>query len=161
MSLSDKNEQNIACTRYASELLGKTGINGDYTKQSQVSETLIDRTFTLYRDVMNVESALERDDSIARISCKDYFERAIRQIHLEFLEQADSRYMALPGRHAEAGNTLRDAGIISIVPSVVGKSGEFLYAYDPDSGNWDMMTRGIFSQKYSHSAPLGSGSKVP
>ena len=91
------------------------------------------------REEIQVEQA-HQEDAPMQLTCSDYFDRAVRQIHMDFLDQAQTLSLERLGKYSTGTEALFDAGIISIIPEVPGNETHTVYDYNPETHSWDIIT---------------------
>lgn len=72
--------------------------------------------------------------------CSNYLNKAVREMNLAYLEQADKQFFLKEKRHALSSNELFNKWYIDYLPSDFQKQNdwsEIIYYYNNDTSNWD------------------------
>ena len=93
-----------------------------------------------------VHSLGEGDVSITKnpINFDDYcstpLSKAVRELNLYYISQADNRYFQKTGKHAENAKKLQQAGYLDYLPvdfQAQDDKIDVIYTYDTEVGQWD------------------------
>lgn len=108
-------------------------------------ESSKDITPKILRDINDIRSkidkdwALESEKTNPESDCQYYLNKAVREINLWYLENADWKYFKEKWLHAMDAKVLLDSGIIDYLPVDYQQEKDYwiIYYYNKDTKHWD------------------------
>ncbi|MFZ4460979.1 MAG: hypothetical protein ACOYN2_00020 [Patescibacteria group bacterium] len=72
--------------------------------------------------------------------CSSYLNKAVREMNLQYIQDADTKYFQATGKHAKDAKTLFDQKYMNYLPRDYQKGGadsEIIYVWNEESQSWD------------------------
>ena len=80
------------------------------------------------------------------MTCNEHYNRAIRQLNLAIVTEADNLYFKKYGKHAQTAMELIDSQILPFLPTEYEQQEGIIYEYREDKKVWDY-TAGTYKKK--------------
>lgn len=136
LTLAAQEQENEACSVFSQELQQISYMT--FWQWVPLSWEVIKNIETLRKQYFTFDEEAEKQ-IIAWNNCNNYINKAIRELNLAYLEQANKIYFKEKGKNAQNAQELYNEWYIDFLPTDFQQYGDYgiIYIYNTDTGNFD------------------------
>ncbi|MGE4443818.1 MAG: hypothetical protein AB7E37_02415 [Candidatus Altimarinota bacterium] len=136
LTLADKEKEDESCSIFSKELQ-QVSYN-TFMEGIPLSGEIIKNIEDLRKQYFTFDEEAEKQ-IIAGNNCNNYINKAIRELNLAYIEQANKKYFSEKGINAKNAKILYDEGYLDFLPTDFQQYGEYgiIYIFNEDTQNFD------------------------